>query len=224
MSTKVLPVIHHKNMALSVANAEMAHEVGCEGVFLIAMGGPEDGPEDELGKVALTIKSLWPSLKVGINYLRVDGLSALTKNLHLGLDMTWTDSPGVHSSGLTPPSHDTASLLAKNPQHQFFGSVAFKYQKPEPNPAEAARLAQGLGMIPTTSGIATGREVDLGKLVDMHRALEGGPLALASGVTPDNAHTFAPYLSHVLVATGISKTFHEFDYELLRRLRGALRS
>jgi len=34
-------------------------------------------------------------------------------------------------------------------------------------------------------------------------------------------HLYAPLLSHILVATGVSSSFHEFDPDLLRRLRGA---
>jgi predicted TIM-barrel enzyme len=39
------------------------------------------------------------------------------------------------------------------------------------------------------------------------------PLAIASGITPENIEKYLPYVDYFLVATGISKTFDEFDPE-----------
>lgn len=44
------------------------------------------------------------------------------------------------------------------------------------------------------------------------------PLAIASGVTPDNVSAFLPHVSHILVSTGVSASFHEFDPARLRAL------
>ena len=46
----------------------------------------------------------------------------------------------------------------------------------------------------------------------MYKATSG-LLAVASGMTPDNISEFKPYLSHVLVSTGISKDEYHFDEE-----------
>jgi predicted TIM-barrel enzyme len=47
------------------------------------------------------------------------------------------------------------------------------------------------------------------------------PLAIASGITPENVRDFLPYIDYVLVATGVSKNYHELDRDKLQRLVAA---
>ena len=96
--------------------------------------------------------------------------------------------------------------------------MAFKYQQFDPNPAQAARLAWSLGMIPTTSGARTGEPPQATKLQQMK---EGAtyPLAVASGLSPDNIGELAPWIEHALVATGVSVDFHHFDPRQLKEFR-----
>ena len=109
-------------------------------------------------------------------------------------------------------------VLNTNPAHLFFGSVAFKYQPEDMDPPEAARRAIGLGMIPTTSGVATGSAPPAEKLFEIRHGIgPWAPLALASGMTPDNAYELGRFLTHALVATGISESFYEFSEPLLAR-------
>ena len=120
-----------------------------------------------------------------------------------------------------------AEVLAARPDHTFFASVAFKYQPADPDPGEAARRALELGMLPTTSGDATGHAPDPAKL-ERIRAIIGppsahAPLALASGVSPENAAALAPHLTDVLVSTGVSSDFHTFAPDRLARLVAVLR-
>jgi predicted TIM-barrel enzyme len=90
--------------------------------------------------------------------------------------------------------------------HLCFMGVAFKYQPHESNPGRAAANAHALGLIPTTSGPATGQCADLAKLKQIRKALPAGaPLALASGITPSNVHDYRGIVTHALVATGINK-------------------
>ena len=58
----------------------------------------------------------------------------------------------------------------------------------------------------------------------MHEALEGAPLAIASGITPENVGDFLPYASAFLVATGISRNFHDLDPRRVARLVGVVRA
>lgn len=249
----VFPVIHYLTAELALKNAEIAVDAGCEGVFLIHM----DGANDLLAPVAKDIKSRWPGLKVGVNYLGWTPLRAATQNVSDGLDMTWTDVQLTHSQAdswaearavksflksvdmtwadvqQTRSQADSwaearavksfLTALPREKAHLFFSAVAFKYQKSEPDPATASWLALEHGFIPTTSGDATGKAADTEKLRLIRESLgETHPLAIASGVTPENAAEHAPYLTHILVATGVSESFHEFDYEKLCRLRAAL--
>ncbi|MFZ3482059.1 hypothetical protein [Sphingomonas sp. 3-13AW] len=216
MAPQVIPVIHYQDHGQALRNADLAFDAGASGVFLIEM----DGISDPLPAVALTIKHRWPSRLVGINFLGVEPEEAVRWNIECGVDMTWTDAQLTHSSGdrLEQGQHIRDHLL-ECPTHLFFSGVAFKHQRHEPDPIAAARLAVKMGFIPTTSGTATGIAADTNKVEQLHAGLgREMPLAIASGVTPDNVVQYAPYLSHILVATGVSSSFHELDRVLLGQL------
>ena len=78
----------------------------------------------------------------------------------------------------------------------------------------------------TTSGVATGRAADRAKIAAFRRGCGDAPLALASGVTPDNAGDYAADVDAMLVATGINRSgdFYEIDPEGLRRLLAVTRA
>lgn len=217
---KVLPVIHALDVPQCMRNAEIAFDAGADGVFLIQM----DGQDEDLELFAVHLKGRWPERFIGVNFLSRGPLEALERSLKLELDATWTDKPGVSGSGVSPQAQMVGARLMENPSHLFFGSVAFKYQAPEPLPVQAAWNAQSLGMIPTTSGEATGRAPDAQKLKAMRCGLGSGPLALASGLTASNVNALGPYLTHLLVATGVSRDFHNFDEALLRGFVEAAKS
>lgn len=211
MNHRILPVIHYRDDEQALDNAALAFEVGCDGVLVISM----DGNDEALSPIALAIKDKWPERKVGVNYLSLPALTALQKNVRDGLDMTWTDNAHVHSSGLTKHAQLLGEALASCRGHDFFGAIAFKHQAYEPDPPAAAVMAAKLGMLPTTSGDATGVAADIQKVRSIRAALGAGPLGIASGLTPDNVCEYTPYLTHLLVATGVSRTFYSFDYEKL---------
>lgn len=207
----IWPVIHvapgDRSAALSLAlkNAEVAAGHGCRGVFLIAM----DGDEDDIPEMALAVKSRFDDFAVGINLLNASPVMAVTVAIGYGLDAAWSDTPGVNSRFASPIALQVAGLLKQHPSFSFFGSVAFKYQPIESSPDIAAKAAHSLGMIPTTSGSATGVAAPVSKLDVMRSAL--GPnarLALASGLTPDNILDYAPFITDALVSTGICHEEH----------------
>lgn len=45
----------------------------------------------------------------------------------------------------------------------------------------------------------------------MSEAPEGSGVAVATGMTPDNAAAFLPYFTHYLVGTGVFPDAHHFD-------------
>lgn len=196
----------------------MAFEAGCDGVFLISMDHHCEVLEDQ----ARAVKSRWPDKLVGINFLSRSAVDAIHIVAEAGLDMTWSDDAHVHTEQSLEQADAIQAALARFPGHQFFGGVAFKYKKPEPNPGLAATRAHARGIIATTSGAGTGKAAEVSKIALMSQALDGGPLAIASGITPDNVLEYAPYLSHILVATGVSKNEYDFDFELLCQLMGKL--
>ena len=220
MRPSIIPVIHYADDGQAMRNAARAFDAGCEGVFLIHM----EGRNQLLPRVAQEIKDLWPDRLVGINHLGMDAADAVRLNIATGMDMTWTDEQPTHSD-LTPwtEAGELADAKTADPSHLIFVGVAFKHQRREDDPVLAAGKAVAFGFIPTTSGSATGVAANDGAIARLRDGL--GPdasLGIASGVTPDNVHLFSPHLSHILVATGVSSSFHEFDDDLLKRLRAAV--
>lgn len=203
----VLPVIHYRDRLLALQEADLAFRAGADGVFLIS----HNDKDDELPAVAQAIKHRHPSKQVGVNLLSQDPLSALRCAEQFDLDMVWADSPGVTSAGWTPTGAELAAYLRSGSRVTFFGSVAFKYQLHEPEPGRAAALAALNHMLPTTSGAATGSAPSVTKVRTMSEALSGGPLAVASGMTCANVSDYLPYVTHFLVATGVSLDMHHFD-------------
>ena len=68
----------------------------------------------------------------------------------------------------------------------------------------------------TTSGVATGKAADLEKITTFRRACADHPLAVASGITPDNISDYAPLLDAILIATGINEDDDFYNINLQR--------
>lgn len=215
MAPKICPVIHLLDRDTALEQVTVARQCGAHGVFLIShLGG-----DDELIDIASDCVKAHPDFPIGINLLSKTVLEAARSAHSSGIRMVWADDMGVNSQGLTAAGRDVAIWKMHFPAIELFASVAFKYQPYEPNAALAAQNAQLAGFIPTTSGKRTGSPPEIGKIVAMSSAT-GGLLANASGLTPDNVATFAPYLSHVLVATGVALDEYRIDPTLLKTLIG----
>lgn len=218
-SPRIIPVIHHLEAGLSLEQARLALEVGADGVFLIS----HHDDDANLVPLAAQIRRERPAAWIGINFLSMHLRDAfkLAIDSNVRIDGLWADQPGVSSAGyetetLHIATHRASLDDAGCPAPSLFASVAFKYQAFESDPGLAALKALELGFIPTTSGSATGSAPSLGKIEDIRRAIgREAPLACASGMTLDNIAVFAPLLSHVLVATGVSRDEHHFDAQLL---------
>ena len=83
----------------------------------------------------------------------------------------------------------------------------------------AAEIARDWMDVVCTSGIATGVEADDSKIATFRAALGDTPLALASGMTPENAARYRD-VDAFMVATGINydDNFYDIDPARLRRL------
>jgi hypothetical protein len=213
MMVEIWPVIHALDLNQVLRCADVAATAKCPGVFLISM----HGDDDSLDVFAPHVADLFPSLKLGVNYLGLSAPDALIRSQFRNYAATWTDHQEFTRGKLSDDARGIINVI--RPGHLLFAAVAFKGQAPDPLFPDSARLAAHFGLIPTTSGIGTGVAPDLEKLHLLRRTLHpADPLAVASGITPENISLFAPHLTHVLVATGISKSFHEFDAEKLARL------
>ena len=85
---------------------------------------------------------------------------------------------------------------------------------------KAASLAAKFMNVVTTSGSATGVAASIKKISDMRKGCGNVAMALASGVTPENASQYIPLVDGILVATGVSppRDFYNLDPARLRAL------
>lgn len=212
----IIPVIHYLDDNQVMRNTEIVFEAGCDSVMLINM----NGSSQLIIPVLEELKTLYKDKKIGANFLDAFNSNKLPFNVIPNLDMTWTDIQLTYSlSTRFSDAENITNLLEERDNHKLFCAVAFKYQNYEPNPIQATCRALDFGFIPTTSGSATGVPADPSFVKSLRDNInKESPLAIASGITPDNVHLFLPYVSHVLVSTGISESFHEFDPVKLKDL------
>jgi predicted TIM-barrel enzyme len=216
---QVFPVIHFRDPATCLEQAELAHREGADGVFLIS----HQGDDDALVRVAAHVRQRLPeTFRIGINLLSRQATQACQKALEHDLNMVWADHMGVGSGGLSEQGHWLSRFAKEHPNIALYASVAFKYQALEPHPPLAARHALEAGFIPTTSGSHTGSAPSPAKIQSMSAAT-GGVLAVASGMTAENLAEFKPHLSAVLVATGIGQDNYRMDPGKLRAFLGVAR-
>ena len=107
-------------------------------------------------------------------------------------------------------------------QGLYIGGTAFKKQrevKPEMY-AYSGRLAAAHMDIVVTSGIATGHAADINKIKTFRESCGETTLAVASGITPENAKEYVQDVDLFMVATGINfdDDFYNIDSNKLIKL------
>ena len=229
----VLPVIHVRDAAQACRNAAVAIEAGAQGVFLIN----HDFAREELVPILGEVRARFPSLWLGVNFLAVTGRDAFPVLGRLQaegveIDAYWADDARIDERVPADLQTEAAEIAAAREESGwpglYFGGTAFKKQRPvAPSDHEAAaRTATAWMDAVTTSGVATGEAADRAKIAAFRRGCGDAPLALASGVTPENAADYAPDVDAMLVATGINRPgdFYEIDPARLRRLLAVTRA
>jgi len=216
----VLPVVHVTNLEQALRNVNIAQGEGADGVFLINHSMGHGRLLEIYGQVIMR----WPGLWVGVNCLDL-GTETVFERVPRGMAGVWTDDGLIEENCQDQPAAE--ALLATqrrcNWEGLYFGGVAFKYQRTVANLAAVARTAAYYLDVVTTSGPGTGQAAAPEKLRVMREALGEHPLALASGVTPENIPSYLPYVDCFLVATGISRSFDELDPLRVRLLMNAVR-
>ena len=138
----------------------------------------------------------------------------------------WVDNAGIEEGQEDQPYAKRVWSLRQSHARGclYFGGVAFKYQRHVEDLEGTCCVASHYIDVVTTSGPGTGRAAEIEKIRRMKQALGDTPLAIASGITPDNVNTYLPYTDSLLVATGISKSFTELDPVRVRSLVQQVRS
>jgi len=214
----VTPVIHVQDHAQTLRNIAHVARLGAAGVFLIN----HDFGVDPFLPILRSVRAACPDLWIGVNFLAQPGRVAFPILGQLaaencGIDAYWADDACMDERVATQTEAEAIAAIraASGWRGMYFGGVAFKKQRPV-DPAlhdYSAQIARPFMDVVTTSGVATGHATDLTKIKDFRRGLGAAPLAIASGVTPDNAAEYAADVDCFLVATGINKPndFYNID-------------
>ena len=223
----VLPVIHVRDAGQARRNAAIAIEAGAQGVFLIN----HDFDHEALLPILREVRARFPSLWLGVNFLAVTGRDAFPvlgqlQDDGVEIDAYWADDACIDEHAAPEDQAEAAAIATARDasawQGLYFGGTAFKKQRRvDPRDYEkAAQAAAGWMNAVTTSGVATGKAAHREKIAAFRRGCRDAPLALASGVTPENALDYAADVDAMLVATGINRSgdFYEIDPGKLRRL------
>lgn len=225
----VLPVIHVLDTPRTLRNVREVINAGAAGCFLI---NHDFEPERFLPIIA-DVRAAYPSLWMGVNFLAVTGQHAFPilgelARTGVSVDGYWADDARIDEHGNNTEAEQISQTYDDSGwTGLYFGGTCFKKQR-EVAPAhysDAAREACKFMDVVTTSGIATGHEADLGKIDTFRTAIGDQALALASGVTPENATTFKN-VDCFMVATGINETdnFYDIHPERLANLMQATRT
>jgi len=214
-----LPVIHMPADGRLGADAvRIALAAGADGVFLINQGTTTRNIVQNL--IPAYRKEFGADLWIGVNPLGEDvedfiRLSAETPDRRI--DGVWCDDSGVDSLRedryIEARDAYLAARKATGWQGLYFGGTAFKTQREVPRDklALVAQRAASFMEVVCSSGRGTGVAADVPKVQTLREAIPGVPMALASGITPENVDPFLPFVEAYLVATGIEKSFGVLD-------------
>lgn len=219
--TQIYPVIHRLSASHALEQAQLAEACGADGVFVISHTGEDEGAL--VSAVEIRKSRRCQDFSVGVNLLSTKPQNAVQLGRELLLDAVWIDNMEITSHAVGHVGRRCTDIAAGS-DLKLFGGVAFKYGPVESDPPKAAEVACEAGIVPTTSGPATGVAPDIKKIAAIADRVGSRTLALASGVTPDNIAMFAPYLGHVLVSTGICGSPDHFCEHKLRALIHAARA
>ena len=219
----VLPVIHVKNIKQVINNINKIVGEGAAGCFLIN----HDFGIDDFLPIIKKVRIKFPSLWLSVNFLAETGkiafpiLSNLSSQGYV-IDGYWGDDACIDENG-TNIEAKKISKIRKNSGWKglYFGGTAFKKQKivPQNKYGDAAKYATRFMDVVTTSGIATGIEADISKIKIFRSNIRDNVLAIASGITVDNAKMYS-IADWCMVATGINydDDFYEIDHKKLSKL------
>ena len=222
----VIPVIHVLDVAQTALNIDIAKDAGAAGVFLIN----HDFSVEQFLPIVRAIRTQYPDLWIGLNFLAVTGEHAfpVLGNLHnegFRIDAYWADDACIDERATLQDQTQANRIQQVRNECEwkglYFGGTCFKKQR-EVNPEHygvSATLATHFMDAVCTSGFATGIAADTDKIKIFRDCIGEHVLALASGITPENASVYSE-VDCFMVATGINLDgdFYNIDKQKLTRL------
>lgn len=225
--TVVLPVIHVIDVEQTERNVRTAAHEGAPGVLLIN----HDITVEAFLPIIRAIRAKFPALWMGVNFLAVTGKAAFPilgqlQDEGVKVDAYWADDACLDELHDAANQKDAALIETARKlsgwDGLYMGGTCFKKQREvAPEYYEvSANIAVSWMDVVTTSGVATGSAPDLEKVETFRRGAGDAALALASGITPENAHLYAPFVDCFIVGTGINYKgdFHNIDPARLAQL------
>ncbi len=217
----VLPVIHVLDRDRTLKNIDVLTDLNASGCFLIN----HDFDVDTFLPIVREVRSARPNLWMGLNFLAVTGLEAFPQLARLEaegcrIDAYWADDARIDERASAQSEAQAIAHARTGWSGLYFGGTAFKKQRPvaENDYACAASAAAQWMDVVCTSGQATGVEADDAKIATFRGAIGETALALASGITPDNASRYRD-VDAFMVATGINYDGNFYDIEPARLQR-----
>lgn len=200
-----LPVIHPVSESIALSSIQTAVEAEADGIWLINQMGMRS--PDELLAFIPQVHRFFPNLWIGVNLLGTppDKMIGCIKDLPVG--GIWSDNAKIDEYNDEQPD-GIAFREAREKwgwKGLYFGGVAFKYQSEVPDhllPVAARKAAPWMDVI-TSSGPKTGVAAPVEKAIALREGAGDHPIALSSGVSPENIDGFLPYVDAYLVASAI---------------------
>ncbi len=219
----VLPVIHVEDKKQALWNAETAKKAGADGVFLISMRGMDS---DGLLEIHREVKKEFSTWWIGVNLLGEPTAGVFNK-LNNDISGLWADNAQIDERSKKQFDADSIKSAKEKSGWKglYFGGVAFKYQRHVDNLALAAQIATQYVDVITTSGEGTGSAPDYEKVAAMKASVGNFPIAIASGISPENIINYEDVANCYLVATSLLIPGTEnFDYarvnDLVQTIKG----
>ena len=199
--TKIIPVIHTIHLEQVQYNINLCQSNGIEDVMLISHRiNNWKKASFEFETYFNWIRETYPTMSVGINYLQLPTLDAMNEAKRIGFDYLWADKSYIRKDTL----HEALLIKENKPNLKYFGCVAFKYQKPEEDLEWTCKTATSFMDVVTTSGEATANAPSIEKIRTMKQYIGDMPLAIASGITPENKYLYEEWVDYFLVASSIT--------------------
>lgn len=233
MKKQFIVALHAQNREQVLYEAKKIIENGADGIMVVNNGGYVSSKEDypNLFDITVELKAKYSNSIVGINPLELSNEEALdfscnfcAESLKYSIkkpfDLLWVDNGGVfEKEGEVFLPDQVKTLLSKTLGIksfglEYFGGVAFKYQKQPENLEGVCKEAAKYFDTIVTSGPATGQSADVKKIKDIRTFIGNHKLALASGVTKENLSTYFDYIDTFIVGTSLlTHSLNQFVYD-----------
>lgn len=195
------PVIHPVSRDVALKSIETAILANADGIFLINQGMSAEEVLQFVPEVHRRFGELW----IGVNLLGIQPPDVVSWVSQLPVGGIWSDNAMIDEHSEAQPAAELfrQSRALNGWMGLYFGGVAFKYQRVVSLgllPLAAKAAVPWMDVI-TSSGPATGVPSSIEKVRALRAGAGNHPIALASGISPENVEQFLPLVDAFLVAS-----------------------